>query len=308
MPILTRLELAEHIKTLRPALSPKTIKSYVSLLIPLYHQAFPGSTKIDTNWFATSQDLIIELLKDRTPGSAASILSAVSVLINDSDKTVDIRKGIFDNNRIYQEEQEAGMMSERQKQNWMEYPEIVAIWKHEKVKADQLLEAPPKLQLTSHQSGYLARFLLFTLMAGIYFPPRRAEWLDVKIKNYDTEKDNYLDLENDNFVLNKYKTVRRYGTQRIHIPTELKQFISNYIEKVQTGSDYLLTSRNGTPFTNTNLTDMLFGFFNKNISVNMFRHIYKSYHYKQVPSIAKMREDAFAMGHDLITSLNYIRR
>jgi len=305
MTVLTREETAKYIREIRPKLSPKTIASYVSLLFPIYREEHPLITTIDTEWFENEQPRILELLKDRSDTSRASILASMCVLINDPSKTLLLRSEMISSAKVVQEDYNAGMMNEKQKDNWVDYSEIIELWKKLKIDADHYLNKQEPL--TNKQTTVLTEFMLFTLSCGVYFPPRRLEWIHVKVRNYDEENDNYIDLEKKQFALNHYKTASKYGKQLIEIPDELMALITLFIEKTNP-ADLLLTNTHGKPYSQARAVQILNGIMGKHIGVSMLRHIYKSHFFNGVPSLREMKENATAMGHSLPISIQYIRK
>jgi site-specific recombinase XerD len=162
----------------------------------------------------------------------------------------------------------------------------------------------------------LTEFMAMTLTAGIFFPPRRSsEWVEMKIKDYDPETDNYLDMAHNQFVINKHKEVRVYGRQIVKFEEEFRNILLKYIEMTKMRKDltetqrtYLITNTDGGKLTESSLSNMLNRVFGKKISTTMLRHIYKSYQYESMPSLKNMREDAEKMGHGLIVSLQYAKK
>jgi hypothetical protein len=68
--------------------------------------------------------------------------------------------------------------------------------------------------------------LLFS--SGIFQPPRRSEFANVKINNYDKEKDNYL-LKNK-IIFNNYKTAKKYGRQVYDINPNIMPILKKFLK------------------------------------------------------------------------------
>jgi hypothetical protein len=62
----------------------------------------------------------------------------------------------------------------------------------------------------------------------IFSPPRRSEFANVKINNYDREKDNYL-LKNK-IIFNNYKTAKKYGRQTYDINPNIMSILKKYFK------------------------------------------------------------------------------
>jgi hypothetical protein len=64
--------------------------------------------------------------------------------------------------------------------------------------------------------------------SGIFSPPRRSEFANVKINNYDREKDNYL-LKNK-IIFNNYKTSKKYGKQVYDINPNIMPILKKFLK------------------------------------------------------------------------------
>jgi hypothetical protein len=85
--------------------------------------------------------------------------------------------------------------------------------------------------------------------------PRRNEWAMVKIKDYDKEKDNYL--EKGICYFHKFKTDKIYGSQSVKIKgTEIWKYILKWLKTNPT--DYLLYNLNtNKAFSSSDLSKRL---------------------------------------------------
>jgi integrase len=310
MPLLTRPELYKYLADNRPGNKPKTIKTNEGMIYAIWKMTHPESEwdRVDTDWFRQNPDVIIDVVKDKSPGARASYMSAVSSMINSREETIALRTAMISDAKKRDAFQESGEMTETEKANWMEYPDIVDIWnRHYK----DFKITVQKSTLTQADKKALTEFIIFTISAGIFFPPRRAEWVLVKFRNFNEETDNYLDLPHNRFVLNDYKTAKTMGRQMISFPDEFKLILTKFIEKVplRGTSDYFINNYQGTPLSQSSFTQTLWKVFGgKHVSVTMLRHIYKSHLYGEVPALKSLRTDAEQMGHSLIMSLKYIKK
>ena len=118
-------------------------------------------------------------------------------------------------------------------------------------------------------------------------------------KNYDPEKDkqNYFVVKKGNpyFVLNSYKTARKYGTQKIEIESnDLKSLIKKWIQLNPT--DYFLINvSNKTPMTPNGISKYIQKIFkrkrNKSISSSLLRSIYITDKYENNNLTQKQKKD-----------------
>jgi len=56
----------------------------------------------------------------------------------------------------------------------------------------------------------------------------------------------------------------------------------------------------------TQLTNLLYGFFDKPVSTSLLRHIYLSHKYGNI-NLKEMKEDAEKMGHSVAEQMKYVK-
>jgi hypothetical protein len=111
------------------------------------------------------------------------------------------------------------------------------------------------------------------------------------------------------FLLNKYKTAKTYGQQKILIPESLTTILNLYLKFHPSSADKskefpFLCSLNKTPITADNsITRTLNKLFDKKVGSSMLRHIYLSDKY----NIEDMKKDAEAMGHSILQQKEYMK-
>jgi integrase len=127
----------------------------------------------------------------------------------------------------------------------------------------------------------------------------------MKVKNYNTKTDNYLDMKTNSFIFHNYKTAKSLGTEKVEFPKEFKAILSKYLKKID--NEYLIFNTKGQPLTNVLLTQQLNSIYGKKISTSMLRHIYLSHKYKDMPSLKDMEQTSKALGHSVETMLEYIK-
>jgi hypothetical protein len=166
---------------------------------------------------------------------------------------------------------------------------------------DKVNELKNELKKEPSKDNYI-NYLLVALMSGIYTPPRRSEWVYVKIKNFNKDTDNYYDK--NMFHFNIYKTVEKYGKQTLECPKELKPVITKWIKLNPTEYLFYNTSNN-KQFSKPDLTKRLYKIFGKKISVDMMRSIFLSNYYKEIPRLQEMEKIANEMGHDIKSGIEF---
>ena len=173
--------------------------------------------------------------------------------------------------------------------------------------------------------------LLDLVILGLFIlqkPRRNKDYQEMfVIKKYKDEygtDNNFLDLFNNNFIYNNYKTKGTYLTQSQPVNEVLQNIISVYM-KFHPLKQRLKEANNiTTPFlvkydgealiSNNSLTRRLYKIFGKKIGSSMLRKLYLTDKYgdkmKQVEEIMEeMKEDAHAMGTSSETiQNNYIKK
>ena len=204
--------------------------------------------------------------------------------------------------------------TETQKSNWIEWNDVLE-------KRNELHNEVDKIILKKNitQKDYETLLKNVVISLYTYLPPRRNEYQNILIVPTDKDLDdnkNYYVLDTNKFILNKYKTSKKYGKQEIDIPEDLQIAIKNYLQfhtlyvnnkkKKKHFEVPLLVSISGEPLIQINsLTRILNKIFKKNIGASMLRHIYLSDKYGD--EINEMKEDAEAMGHSLGQQKEYVK-
>jgi integrase len=202
-------------------------------------------------------------------------------------------------------------MTETQKANWMNWDDVLNIYKTmgENLKLN-------KVKITEEQYNDLLNFVLLSLY--VLIPPRRnLDWLKMMItfnSDCNDKKYNYLDLKNEKFIFNVFKTVNKDGILEMKIPADLMKVINIYIKyhplnknmKRNPHNIPLLVEYDGTPINKINsITRMLNKIFHKKIGASMLRHSYLSSKYGGL--IKEQEKDAKLMSHNLMTQKDYIK-
>ena len=201
-----------------------------------------------------------------------------------------------------------GEKNEKQTTNWMEWKEIKDLSAEMYAKAK---EYATKKVLTPKESEHLLNTVVLCLYTCV--PPRRnQDYLDMLIVKKWNDKMpttyNYLDIAGSQFVFNKYKTAKKYGTQTVQIPNDdvnpLMDVLIAYLRhhelyKATKGKEPVPFLVNGTaPLTAANaITRILNKIFGKKVGSSMLRHIFLSDKYGDVKE--EQEADATAMGHSV---------
>ena len=256
----------------RPKLSGSSIKTYKSILSNLFKKVY-GDDSFSLPRFK-DHSKFLEFLKDYPSSKRKTYLSALSVLCPD---VTQYRELMNADGQKYNAEQKHQQKTEKQKENWVDQDELAKIFDDCQTEAMHLYKSK-KLSMTDLQK--IQNYIILCLTSGKYIPIRRSlDWTEMKLKDYDKEKDNYL--EKGVFHFNIYKTSRFHNEQEVKIPTDLKRIITKWI-KLNEGSEYLLFDTSGGKLTPTKLTQRLNKILGKKASINILRHSFLSEKYKDV--------------------------
>lgn len=306
----------ERIKTIiqtnRPNLGESSVRTYVSILKSLFYKAHTRENPVDIEWFK-NQDDILELLKDVKPLTRKTTLASLVVLngAEDSDK---FQSQMMLDNEASKIESMKQSKSEKQEENWMDYEDVKGKWFSIYSRVKPILNGKDNLSIDDFKA--LNTFMLVSLTTGVFFPPRRSlEWVELKISGeIDKEKNNYINMKESQFVLNRHKNSNRQTEADVlSFPKEFKTILSKYIKRVGHKTEYLISDYKGRPLNSTKITARLNDFFGKRISTSMLRHIYESHIYRDVPALTELLQTAKDMGHGgtdgkaLLQHLEYIK-
>ena len=284
-----RRVIAEELREKRPNISDSSEKTYASTLFSL-NKKMNGDKELS---FFKQHKEILQFIKEKMNNKQTqkTLLSALLILTGLSEYREDMLAFAKEVNDTYKTQK----MTDKQREHRISFDEV-------KEKVEKLL-----VGLKQHKTMHgFEQFLAGAFSSGVYAPPRRSEFANVRINNYDRRVDNYL-LKNK-IVFNAYKTSKRYGQQIYEIPSEVLPVLKQYLRLNKT--DFLFPKREGeTCLSNVDYNRLLQKVFGKSISVDELRSIYLSEKYKNVPSIQDMEATANAMGHSVQTGMtDYVKK
>jgi len=312
-------------------LSEPSIKLHISNIKRLYD--FTLSKNKNKRYFRNSNflkdyDTIVSILykKYDNLNTIKSYISSIIALIETKHHTIPKKTQkkymdlITELKRQY-DTSDKSIKSHKEEQNWITQDEIKNI-------KNELLEKIDNKHLFTEKQNWNNHLKILLLSLYTDIPPRRnQDYILMKIIdkdfNYDNmnTKYNYIDLENERMIFNKYKTSRTNKQQFLDysIYHDFKKILNIYLEGyknlIQKGSNlkdlFLLINDDGTPFKHSNtITRKLNDLFDKNVSSSLLRKIYISNYYGDNLEVLKqMNILAKKMGHSINTSSNiYIKK
>ena len=290
--------IEETLKENRPKLSASSLKTYKSILTNLYKKIY-DSSEYEISKFKDYKKFI-DFLKDYDGSKRKTYLSALSVLCPSVEQ---YRELMNQDGQKYNAEQKHQEKTDKQKETWVEQDELMKIFDELQSEALQLYKLK-KLSMTDIQK--IQNYIILCLVSGKFISIRRSmDWTEMKIKNYDEDKDNYL--KNWIFHFNIYKTSRFHNEQQVVVKNELKKILKKWI-KLNEEREYLLFDSSGEKLTPTKLTQRLNKILGKKASINILRHSFLSDKYKDIPALEDLQAESLAMGHSLMEHLEYIKK
>lgn len=292
--------LEERIISNKPSISKSSIRTYKSILKNLYYRHHDSDSKMNMDWF-DDQDAVIILLADVSFKTRRTIYSALIAVTKTNDL---YKRRLLDDSHKYSELMKTQTKSETQEANWKDFSEVKTVYDNFYTNVKPLLTR--KGELDNHEKSKLIDFMLLAITTGVWFPPRRSQdWVLLRVKHYDEKTDNYLDMKNNEFVFNIYKTSKYYDTQKVPFPKEFKAILVKYLKHHT--DDFLITNSKHEPFTSQRMVQKLNSLFDGKISTSMLRHIFLTEKLKDVPPLLDLQNLAESMGHQISTALTYVK-
>lgn len=197
-------------------------------------------------------------------------------------------------NRAVSERYETQELSERERDNFLSWPEV--------------LEVREKVRQAAHDLMTFQDYIMLCLYT--YISPVRLDFANMAIVEDGNPPGlgNYLLVKSDSmtFVLREYKTSKKYGTQQISVPKQFADILRNWL--LLNPSGWLLNS-SGEPMDEAQLSQRIIGVFkkfaSKSVGVSMLRHSFVSWVRRDEPTFLEQQALASAMCHSVGMSVLY---
>jgi hypothetical protein len=306
--------LKEVIKKSRPSIKDSTIKSYEANLNKL-KKMFDS----DNYNFLKDVDKVMEKIGDKHFTTIRNYLNAIIILLlalNHDDKYEELLKEYQskrdDLNQQYEDENATGKISDKQKENFIPYEDLVKMINE----MGKDLKGFKKRELSAKDKMLLQIYIIYQI--HIRLPMRNdlsgMEAINKRTYNKLSEEDkkakNYLVIEKGKMfmVLNKFKTQSKYEELRFDVPKDLERLLRSYL-KIN-GMGVLFKSSTGKALTRNQLSQLLIKFskkyIGKSISTTMLRKIVLSHKFGDLKK--EQEEMSKITGHSVGTMNNvYIK-
>lgn len=234
-----------------------------------------------------------------------SVVSVLNVVNTKQYNSTNIfYKALLNDQKEYFNTLDPHAKTDTQKENWMDWEEVLKIYK---TIDDEAKNLTPELLAKSRQAKQLLSDWML-LSFYVLTPPRRNA--DYYLMKLDTDKKtnadyNYYSINEGKFYFNKFKTAR-YGKEVFDVSTPLKKVLAKYIEL--TGlkdDDYILFTADTNRSSGSVMTKSLNRIFGKKIGASMLRHSYLSSKYGAVEK--EMATDSAMMSHSMGQQSDYIK-
>lgn len=300
------MDFSDELKKLKPNMSANSIKTYNSLLRSVYKNVFGNINDVKIKNFSDHKK-IMEFLDEKSFGTRKTYLAALVCIAPD---VAEYKKQMMSDIKEYNDETSKSELTTKLENSAINEEEIDALVDKLKRDADVLYKkkSPRLADLMDIQN-----YIIISLYYGHIVPRRALDYVDMKYQNYDTDKDNYVDLKKNRLVFNKYKTAQKMGKelkgeQTLNIPPALKKILTKWIALIPKEIDTLFFNSNLEPLSNVTLNQRLNALFGGKKGVNSLRHYYLTSKYKQLMiANENMAEDMEAMGSSKAQASVYVK-
>ena len=269
--------------------------------------------------FLKIKEEILGIIKDLKQTTQRSYIISVCSVLRDNSKYKKLYLEYFELLKQSNNDLKVNTdKSESQKENWISSEEIDNIY--ETKKKDIFDKIGNKRKIDSTLFDELTNFLILSLYTLIQ-PRRNKDYALMKLShNKEDDNFNYVTMDKKTkkamFILNKYKTDKKYHSVEIDIPNTLKEILILYLkfhphrnQLQEPNYDFhLLVDKQGEPFKNsTEITKRLNKIFDRKISSSLLRNIYLTGKYSGV--MEELQKDTKAMATSVSTAMNnYIKQ
>tara|TARA_R110000824_G_scaffold11909_2_gene52349 strand:- start:1218 stop:2150 length:933 start_codon:yes stop_codon:yes gene_type:complete len=270
-------KLSDLIKEARPNIKESTIKMYVGNLMKLMKMMDQDDLK-----FLKDIDKVKDKLSEKHFTTQRNYYNSIIIYLmtKKDDKIVEEYNDIRDElNKKYIDDNASGIISDKQKGNFVELSEIKKMISD--IENDlQLKKVKKKDTINKKEETLLMVYVILNILIRI---PLRNDLSNMillkktqynKLSDKEKEDNNYLVMEKGGlkFVLNDYKTSKKYKEKILNIPKDLEKILRMYLKRMDFKVNDIIfpISRNG-------LSQLLIKtskkYLDKSISTTMLRKI-----------------------------------
>ena len=304
-PLTIGQTLQSYYDSIDKHITQKTITSYIGNLTRIYN-----ALQVELNDPVIFTDKLTELIQyidekhtnasSRKTNYASLVVLARSHKINDEIITLlqkEMKKGIS----LYNEE-----TKEKIENN------VLPIIDFEKIKTE-LHQQVYAVNLTKKRMGKndknaMRNWVIFNIYT--LHPPTRSDHGAMRYKTEGVDEDNnfnYIDMTNDCFIYNNYKTKKNYGRVVVPFRKGFKDAVEPFLKFIGDGN-FLFTIKKGHPYSDTYYGMIVKEIFGAGCST--LRKIYLTDKYSKIYELLEdLDRDAIAMMNSVdVIRLNYLHK
>ena len=294
--------LIEAIQEFKPNVKLNSIMTYINNLKKVCRE-LSGKSRTDCflgnlKWL-DDFDAVLHTIDDEPLNTKKNRLIAIVVALKsiDADKDL-IEKYTEQMTKLAEKSDDRDKeqkLTDKQKANWIDYEDLIQLTEtlFDRIKEQGLLQ---KEKLTRKEYTLFQDYIMLRTYLTFTFRNDFAEMKVINSENADNGKDNFLLTKNgtpDKFILNQYKTDRKYGKKNFQIPEKLSKVIKKFLKFNKSG--YFLTLQDGIrPMTPNGITKAFNRLFQnelgKTISTSLLRHIVISHLRASDPTIKEQEK------------------
>jgi integrase len=303
-------ELANQFREFKPSLRDSSIKSYVLNINKMLRHG------VDLTDIDSIKDYLKDYKKTTVKNYASSLVIYSKMNKEPSEFVEQLEKMRDDAHKEYEDMVDKNEKTEKQKQNWIPYDEIVELKEKLYEEAMDITKKNKGVELTPKQRQKVQDALMLAIYTHM---PLRNDVADMKVlsvaesKNISPEwkrNKNFLVMKPSApyFQLNHYKTSDAYGTKELPVDERVVPLLKQWMRYNKTG--YLFNNSHGTPLSSNGISKAFIRLFQehkgKNVSTSMLRHIYLSDKY--APLQEEKKKDAEMMMHSTMMQNGYVKK
>ena len=298
-------ELTKYFKHNKPDASEKTIHNYIQN-IKLLNYNMTKNKSFDKEIFdAFPINELTDCINRNAEGKSKAYLRNMLCSLKAYSGDKSLTKLISANSIAEQEDSKNPEGNEYIKSHHLTQEVIDAKYDELKAVADNLWDRTD-LEMSDFQK--LQQYVMYCFVCGKFMAPRRtSDWIKMKIRNIDLDKDNYIDKKS--FVFNAFKTIKDKGVQTIDIPPELYRILRKWIRFNKFEHLFVDSKLNPlSPVSYAQKLNNIMGVKSGNVggySTNCFRHSYLTNKYSNTLDLEKDMND---MGSSLGVAHVYIKK
>lgn len=270
--------LKEIISKARPNAKESTIKMYVSNLNKLMKTFEASDLK-----FLNDVDKVKGKLEDKHFTTQRNYYNSIIVYLMSKDKdkkVIEKYNNVRDElNKLYTDQQSSGVISAKQKKSFIPLSELKTMI--EQIRKDLNIPQLKKKDITSKEYKLLQIYVILEILVRIPMRNDLSNLIKITRREYkkltDKEKEdnNYLVIDKTSlsFIMNDYKTSKKYKEKIISVPKDLEKIIRMYIRKNGDSKNLFPMSRNAMSQA---LIKTSKKYLDKSISTTMIRKIVAS--------------------------------